>query len=522
LKKVCLCRPIAMLMLYLWSSCSLHLQAEVRLPRIIGDHAVLQREIPIHIWGWADPGEAVSVTFHQQNVSTTTDEMGQWSLYLRPEPAGGPYDLKVAGSNTITVTDLLIGDVWFAAGQSNMEMPLSGFPGRAVLKNSAQEIASANQPNIRLLHVPLKPNMYPLDDQSGDWKVCTPETAASFSAVAYFFGRNLEQREHVPIGLIDSTFGGTLAEAWISLDGLTADASLLPFLSSWSRQADTHAAIASALAYERRVDTMAKQAGQPAVKHPPHASLDSMAPAGLFNGMVAPITPFSMKGIIWYQGENNTRSEHPELYQRLFSALIRDWRSKWQEGNMPFLYVQISSFRGLPTDKWGLIRDAQRRTLDVSNTAMAVSLDVGDPNNPHYPDKQTVGLRLALAARSLVYGEKIEYSGPLFLRATREGAGMRIWFEPTTDQLVAKSAGKGADLTGFEVAGDDHRFLPATARIEGDTVVVSNAHVPNPFYVRYAWANASPATLFNKAGLPASTFTSEDPVPAPCAATCEN
>jgi sialate O-acetylesterase len=505
----------ALLML---SASSATLRAEVHLPKLLSDHAVLQREAPIHIWGWADPGESVSVTLHDQHRSAVADPLGHWEVYLAPEHAGGPYDLQVAGTNSITLSDILIGDVWFASGQSNMEMPLNGFPKSAVLKNAAQEIANANHPEIRLLHIDKNASTYPLQDQPATWTQCNPETAASFSAVAYLFGRDIQEREHVPIGLIDSTWGGTPAEAWTSLDGLSANASLMPVFSLWAKLADTQPDMPALHQKEEREDLAAKNANAPKPHHQWHPNLDSWAPAALFNGMVAPATPFTIKGVIWYQGEANSNNDRANMYENVFSTLISDWRREWQQGNFPFLFVQISSFKSDERETWGIVRDAQRRTLDLRNTAMAVSLDVGDPDNVHPPDKQTVAARLALAARSLAYGENIEYSGPLFREATLEGAGMRVWFDHTAGKLVSKDPG----LSGFEIADDDHHFVPATARIEGETVFVSSPLVSHPQFVRYAWANAPEATLFNAAGLPASTFTSEETPLTPCSQGCKN
>lgn len=479
--------------------------AEVKLPSILSDHAVLQREAPIHIWGWADPGESVTLNFRAQQRSAVADRLGHWEVYLAPEHAGGPYELRVAASNTIVLSDILIGDVWLASGQSNMEMPLEGFPEQAVLKNAAQEIATADRPNIRLLLIGRSASNYPLPDQPATWTLCTPATATKFSAVAYLFGREIEQREHTPVGLIDSTWGGTPAEAWVSLDAISADASLMPVLSFWSALADQQQDLPAVLKAEEREDAAAKQAGRPLVDHPWHPNLDSWQPAALFNAMIAPSTPFGIKGVIWYQGETNSNVGRASLYQRVFSTLITDWRRQWQQGNFPFLYVQISSFQSGPSESWGTLRDQQRRTLDLTNTAMAVSLDVGDPENVHPSDKQTVAARLALAARALAYGESVEYSGPLFRQATVDGAGMRVWFAHTGGKLVSNPP----TLAGFEVAGADHHFVAAIARIDGDTVFVSSQQVAQPRFVRYAWANAPEATLFNAAGLPASTFTSE-------------
>ncbi len=538
------------------------LHAAPRMPHIFSDHAVLQRDAPIHVWGWADPGEAVTVHFHVQTEVTQANRYGEWSLWLRPESAGGPYTMSIAGSSSapaagaasssaadqaatsITYSDLLVGDVWVASGQSNMEIPLRGFPGNAVIQNAAQEIAAANLPQVRLLHVANKSSEYPLEDieaagaaaSGAAWTTCTPATATDFSAIAYLFGRAIQQQQHVPVGLIDSTWGGTPVEAWTSLDALTADASLMPALATWSHFADSQSRVAMVSAEEKREDLAAEQAHQPKPVHPWHPNPGSWQPGALFNGMIAPLTPYSIKGVIWYQGETNSAPERAPLYNKLFSTMIADWRRDWQQGEFPFLYVQISSFDS-PGENWGVLRDQQRRTLAVAHTAMAVSLDVGDPANVHPPDKQTVAARLVLAADGTVYDRPlredagrsstpVEYSGPLFRQVVRQGDSIRVLFDhgaglhtqPTTTARV-ESKTQGKALEGFEIAGEDHHFYPASATIEAadrsaeppatGVVVVSSPNVTSPRYVRYAWSNATTANLYNAAGLPTSTFTSE-------------
>jgi sialate O-acetylesterase len=485
-------------------------RCEARLPGIISGHMVLQRDRPIHIWGSSAPGEKVSVALNGASRDTVGNGIGNWSVFLPPAPAGGPYQLTVAGSNRIVLDDVWIGDVWFASGQSNMEMPLKGFAG-APVKDSAEEIAHANQPQIRLLVIPKKSADFPLRDVNASWTVCSPETAADFSAAAYFFGRDLAVREHVPIGLIDSTWGGTVAEAWVSLEGISSDASLMPVFATRAEMMKTQADTAEVLAEERHEDAAARQAGRTPRPHPWRPDPASWAPAGLFNGMVAPVVPYTIKGVIWYQGESNSRLTFAPMYARLFPALISDWRAHWREGNFPFLFVQISNFKSNATEAWAIIREAQRRSLSVVNTAMAVTIDIGNPDNVHPADKQTVGARLALAARALAYGENVEYSGPAYRQAMPEGADVRLWFDHAADGLVAR----GGELQGFEIAGENGRFVSANARIDGTTVVVSSAQVPEPQYVRYGWANAPSLNLFNSAGLPASPFTTEDAIPAP-------
>lgn len=493
------------------------IRAEVRLPHILSSHMVLQRGQPVHVWGWAAPGEAVAVAFHGVKARTEADDLGRWSIYLPPEQAGGPYSLTVSGTtHRITLTDVMVGDVWFAAGQSNMQLPLMGFPGSAVVRDGAEEIANATHANVRLLHFPDQASPYPQPDQGATWTLCTPATASTFSAVAYFFAREIAQREHVTVGMVDSSWGGTPAEAWVSMDTLGANAGLMPVFAEWARISDDNMDRPAIDAMWKRRDDAARAAGKPLPWHPwQPGDLESWEPSWLYNGMVAPAINFPIRGVIWYQGEQNTPVERAVMYQRIFPALIHDWRKHWREGDFPFLFVQLANFTSVPAENWAVVREAQRRTLGLANTAMAVTADIGDPDNVHYADKQDVGHRLALAALALSYGAKIEYSGPLYRQASPvsgpEGPAMRVWFDHVAGGLVAK----GGALTGFEVAGLDHKFVPATARIDGDTVWVSSPGVPHPDYVRYGWANAPLLNLYNRAGLPASPFTSEENIPAP-------
>ncbi len=482
--------------------------AQVRLPHVLSDHAVLQRDRPIHLWGEATPGAHLTAHFHRQSVAAVADDLGRWSLYLQPESAGGPFQLSIAGDGPEkTLTDLLVGDVWFASGQSNMEMPMSGFPPTAHLKDAAAEIAAARNPMLRLLVVQHRSSDVPLGNADGTWTACTPETARNFSAVAYFFGREIAAREHVPIGLIDSTWGGTPADSWVSLDTLGTDPRLLPAFASRAAFADLQPDVEARVAAAEREDKAARAAGKPAPSPMWRLDETSWLPAGLYNGMIAPFTPLTLKGFLWYQGETNSSHDRAPAYGTLFSALIGDWRAHFAQGNLPFLYVQISSFNS-PEEDWGLVREQQRRTLAVAGTAMVVTLDVGLADNVHPPDKQTVGARLALAARATVYGEPVAYSGPLFRQATPEltatGGAIRVWLDHAQGLSF-----HGRPASSFELAGPDHRFIPAQATLQGETVLVQAPTLPNPRYVRFGWSGVVPDSLFNEAGLPASTFTSE-------------
>jgi sialate O-acetylesterase len=487
--------------------------AEIHLPNLFSDHAVLQRDHPVRIWGSANPGENVTIRFHGQTLTAQTDPTGNWEAWLKPEAAGGPYTLTISGDSTTTAIerkDILVGDVWVASGQSNMEFPLTGFTGAnpAPMKDSEKEIAAANHPRIRLLIQKKATSTVPLTEASDTWTECTPETASHFSAVAYFFGREISEREKVPVGLIDTTWGGTPAHSWISPDGL-ADANLTSVFEDAATIARDQGRADQIRANYAREDATAQAAGKPVPSHPriPTDHGGAWTPGTLFNAMIAPYTRYTIKGAIWYQGETDSDAKRAPYYLRVFSTLISDWRNQWGEGNFPFFFVQISSYNS-PAPGWPVVRDAQRRTLFMRNTGMAVTLDVGTPNNVHPPDKQTVGNRLALAALATVYGEKIEYSSPEFLQATTEPNAMRAWFTHAEGLTT-----RGQEVGGFELAGDDHKFMPATAKIEkigdSDTVLVSSPQIPFPRFVRYDWSGVVTTFLYNKADLPAGTFTSE-------------
>ncbi len=487
--------------------------AAVQLPSLFSDHAVLQRDRPVRIWGSALAGERVTVRFHGQTVTAQTDPFGNWEAWLNPEPAGGPYTLAVSSDSAtapIERKDILVGDVWLASGQSNMEFPLAGFTGSipAPLKDGEKEIAAANHPRLRLLIQKRATSDVPLGETSDTWTECIPDTARHFSAVAYFFGREISEREKVPVGLIDSTWGGTPAHSWISPAGLAA-ANLTSVFEDAGTIAQDQGRADQIRAYYAREDAALQAAGKPPASHPriPADHGGAWVPGTLFNAMIAPYTRFTIKGVLWYQGETDSDAKRAPYYARVFPTLISDWRRQWGQGDFPFLFVQISSFNSTAPG-WPLVRDAQRRTLSLRHTGMAVTLDVGTPDNVHPPDKQTVANRLALIARAQVYGEAIEYSSPEFLQATTEPNGMRVWFTHA-DGLTTH----GQEVGGFELAGDDHNFVSATAKIEkigeSHTVLVSSPKIAFPRFVRYDWSGVVTTFLYNRAGLPAGTFTSE-------------
>jgi sialate O-acetylesterase len=474
--------------------------ADVTLPALLADHMVIQRGLPVHVWGMAAPHESVSVTFRGETKSTTADDNGRWNIFLSPGEAGGPFQLSVKATNSIVLSDILVGDVWVASGQSNMEFSMKS------LANAPTEIAAAQYPRIRIFRVDHKPADYPLDDVgSKGWAACTPESVADSSAVAYFFARHIQQKLGVPIGLIETSWGGTPAESWTSLRGLSADASLMPVFAARSKTLATQSTTVLQQQREEReyqqATAQAKANGTPPPEWHWHPDFAAWAPAALYNGMIAPLTSFAIRGVIWYQGEANSGPDRAPLYSRLFQTMIRDWRNHWGEGDFPFLFVQIANWDTAPEALWPDVRNAQRQALALKNTGMAVTIDIGDAVDIHPKNKQDVGLRLALAARAIAYGEKIEWSGPLYRQVTQEEHALRVWFDHG-DGLAAK----GTALTGFEVAGTDGKYTPADAKIEGASVVISNSTVPTPVSVRYGWAANPTCDLINHEGLPASPF----------------
>jgi len=479
------------------------LDAAIKLPALISDHMVLQQGVPVRIWGTADPGEAVRVDFQGQSVSTKAAENGKWATWLKPLAAAGPLEMTIAGSNTVVIKDVLVGEVWLGSGQSNMEFLLSN----AV--NHDEEIARADYPLIHLFRARHAVADQPAGDVVGTWQVCSPQSAGGFSAVEYFFGRELYQDLHVPMGLIESDWGGTPAQSWTSRPAIESDAALKYVLDEWDRVLAKYPAVKEQ--YDKRLEAWnqavaaAKAEGRTPPNRPglPPGPGHQNTPAGLYNGMIAPLTPFAIRGVIWYQGESNATEAHAYRYRRLFRAMIEDWRDRWGQGDFPFLFVQLANYKS--SQWWPVLRESQTEALGLRDTGMAVTIDIGESKDIHPKNKQDVGRRLALAARHLAYQEPVEYSGPLYRQATPEGSQLRVWFTHA-DGLQAKGGGA---LTGFTIAGPDGNFVPADARIEGSTVVVSSQQVSDPVAVRYAWADDPVCNLINQAGLPASPFRSD-------------
>lgn len=481
--------------------------ANVALPALFSDGMVLQRNAPVPVWGTADAGETVAVSLGLQKQTVVAGPDGKWMLRLAPMAAGGPFEITVSGKNTLKLQNVLIGEVWLASGQSNMELRLPR------VTNAAREIAAANYPMIRMFRVARSIAEEPQQSTRGAWQAASPQTASDFTAVGYFFARELYQKLKIPIGLIHASYGGTPAEAWTSRAAMQANPDLQIIFTQWEKTVAAHPEARQK--YDRQMVRWKERAAkakaegkpEPAALIAPPGPGGKATPSGLYNGMIAPLIPYVIKGVIWYQGESNTRD--PALYRKLFPALIADWRRNWRAGDFPFLFVQLANFKNLQTapseGSWAPLREAQAMALSVPNTGMATTIDLGEAGDIHYANKQDVGRRLALVALATQYGQNIEYSGPRYEGMTIEKGLIRLKFSHA-DGLVAKG---GTEVKGFAITGKDGNFVWAQARIEGSQVVVSSPQVPEPVAVRYGWADNPIGNLFNAAGLPASPFRTD-------------
>jgi sialate O-acetylesterase len=622
---------------------------QVRLPRLVRDSMVLQRDAKVKVWGWASGGEKITVSFNGKKYKVVTGTDGKWLVLLSAQKAGGPYTMTIDASNHITLKDILIGDVWICAGQSNMVHQMELHKERY-----AEEIANANYPEIRHFFIPTVTGLQkPHDDlPTGYWKSANPQDVRQFSAVAYFFAKTIYEKYHVPVGLINASVGGTPIEAWTSEEGLKEFPAVISrieknkdtaYINETNRKAYAENAhrpkeedkgltgaktwydtsytpkgwhninipgywedqgikdLNGVVWYRREIDVPASMTGIPAkialgrivdadflyvngvlagnttyqypqrryslpagllkpgknilvirvinnygkggfVPDKPYfltagnqtidlkgdwqykvgevftprrnvteaISLQNQ-PAALFNAMVAPLTNYTIKGILWYQGESNTGNASE--YARLLPALIKDWRNQWGQGDVPFIYAQLPNFMEavyLPSEsQWAVLREAQLKALSVPNTGMAVTIDLGEWNDIHPDNKKDVGVRLALASEKVAYGEKaVVSSGPLYQSSKTEEGKIIVTFSNTGSGLVSID---DEELNQFAIAGADKKFVWAKAKIEGNTVVVWNDDIPNPLYVRYAWAdNPQGANLYNKEGLPASPFRTDN------------
>lgn len=510
-------------------SLAVAVNAEVKMSNLFSDNMVLQRDIPVPVWGTADAGEKVAVKIGGTEAAAVADANGKWLVKLTPMKVNStPQEMIVRGKNTLTMKNILVGDVWMCSGQSNMEWPLSA-------SSPKEDLESVNYPNLRRIKLDRRTSATPVNEVTRKWEICTPRNAGGFTAVGFYFARKIQKETGVPVGLIDNNWGGTRIEAWTAPCGFASE----PALSSVSDrikksdQAYREQLAKSLEPLEKWIAEVRKSAADPHAGIPadppiptnPNSNQDF--PSTIYNGQICPIIPFAIKGAIWYQGEANGR-DSVEEYQAKMRALIGGWRKEWKQGDFPFYFVQLPSYQ--PTDSpmgdegwlWSRIRMAQLKSLEIPNTGMAVAIDLADADNPgsiHPKNKLDVGERLALWALARDYGKKdLVYSGPLYKSMKIETGKIRIEFESTGSGLiVGKKAGlnpvveeKGEKLKRFAIAGEDKKWVWANAVIDGNTVVVSSPDVPQPVAVRYAYSmNPTGCNLYNKEGLPASPFKTD-------------
>ena len=492
--------------------------ADLKLPAMFSDSMVLQRDQPVKVWGWATPNQQVALAIEEQKKTVNADADGRWSVQLDAMPAGGPHILTITGDGkTVTLKGILIGEVWLCSGQSNMAMTVSRS------KNADAVAASAKHPEIRMFKVGSGHSLEPQETCSGTWTTCSPETVGGFSATAYFFGRRLHKELNVPIGLINSSVGGTSVESWTSMPAQSAVASIKPRLDAWKADDAAFDEVGAKAQYEKALAAWKekvaankaadKAAAKRVPKKPQLASRprnDRNYPANLFNGKISPLVGYTIKGAIWYQGENSSGRGFSHLYGDQLATLINDWRDHWAQGNFPFGWVQLPNFRApqtqpAETDGWVLVQEGMRKTLALPHTGMAVTIDVGEAKDIHPKDKQSVGHRMAQWALADVYQQDVIAMGPIYSSSKIDGQEVIIEFKYSTG-LHAKDN----ELKGFAIAGADKKFVRATGRIDGNRVIVSSPLVSQPASVRYAWAANPVISLYNAAEIPASPFRTDN------------
>jgi sialate O-acetylesterase len=505
-----------MLFGYLWifALCALPAWAGVKLASPFTDHMVLQRELPVPVWGMADAGAKITVTFAGQVKTAVASAAGDWCVELDPlKTSSEAQTLAITDStaSTVELHDVLVGEVWLCSGQSNMDFTVAKTPKYyfAGVTNEAEEVAAANYPRIRMFTAEWTKSYEPQRSVAGVWKICTPENVREFSAIGYFFARQLQREIDVPEGIVTLTFGASTPQAWIRREAIAADPRLKPSLEKFDAEVavfKTNPEVPKQFAQKQAEwDAAAEEARAKGLKAPrrprdPNPVQDQHNPTVLFNGMVAPVMPFAVRGVLWYQGESITAPR--ELFPIWNETLIKDWRKLWGR-ELPFYFCQLAAQDAASNGPE--VREMQAKALTLPGTAMAVTIDIGEKTNVHPRNKQDVGDRLARIALAKQYGKPIEWSGPVYEAMAVEGSSIRLRFSHAT-----KLAARGGSLKTFEIAGADGEFVSAEAKIDGENVIVSNASVLAPVVVRYAWA-AYPegCNLYNAAGLPAAPFRAD-------------
>lgn len=492
-------------------------KADVRLPSIFSDNAVLQADRMINVWGWADAGEKVAVTIGELRSLVVADKNGNWSVKLGPFKGGAKVTFSVQGKNRINLKNVIVGEAWLCSGQSNMAMNVQRS------KDFEKEQKKANFPNIRTFKVTANPQTTPQANCSGKWIVCSPETVGQFTATGYFFGREIHTATGKPVGLINSSVGGTAIEAWTSMDVQKNNPKLKPIFDTWNQMEQKYDAKKAQAQYEMQLAKWKVAAAKAKAdgKRPPRRPRqpvqpikDRNHPSNLFNGMIAPLIPYTIRGAIWYQGERNSRTlELAQLYREQLPLLIKDWRKRFDQGDFPFLFVQLPNFKA-PVDApvqedstWALIRESFAESLRVPKTGMAITIDVGEAKDIHPKNKQAVGFRLAQLALAHEYALKVKsVMGPIYKsHQVKDG---KVMIELTTDaKLVSKD---GKPLREFALKSEEGKWVAGNAEIVGPTTIqVSHPQVKKPVAVRYAWKDNPAVNLYDAAGLPASPFRTD-------------
>ena len=481
-------------------------KAQVKLPALVSDNMVLQQNAKVNLWGWASPDEKISIQVEWQNtpIEIIANSEGNWKATVdTPKGSEKTYSIKIDATNKIVLNNILIGEVWVCSGQSNMYFPVGKEEGtwKTGVKNYAEEIQNANYPTIRLFTVLTNASPKPLNDVTGSWAVCSPNTIKTFSAVAYFFGRDLYQKLKVPVGLISTSWGGTKAEAWTAQDVLESNPDFVSILEEDAKNEKLYQEKLETYYFNLKKEQITNNNGLKTELKKPKKEANKTSYV-LYNAMLHPLINYTMKGVIWYQGESN--SGKANLYQTLFPAMVKSWRDDWKQGDFPFYYVQITPHKGQTPE----IREAQLLSLKkIPNSGMVVTTDVGDANNIHPTNKQTVGHRLALIAMAKTYNEdKLVYSGPIYNHMKIKKNRVQLFFDYT------ESGFKKTDenLKEFEIAGEDKIFYPADAKIDGKTIIVASEKVKKPVAVRFAWKPIPEPNLFNAENLPASPFRTDN------------
>ncbi len=521
--------------LFAFFAIAFSISAEIRLGSPFQDHMVLQRDKPVAIWGWADKGEKVTVNINNQSASATTDENGKWMVYIPQMKYGGPYTLKAVGKNTITLNDIYIGEVWICSGQSNMVMTVAKEDRYwCGVYNEEQEVAKANYPLIRMYTVDFNTSDIPSDTCTGLWEAVSPQTVGHMSAAAYFFARDIYEKHKIPIGLLVTAYGASTVETWTSEEAMKNNDRIKPLLEKYTAACEDYDSGHAYGRYTVQLEKWEKENGvtstsdatdsarsqdvdaKPTTRKPskpknPHK--DQHSPYVCWNAMVNPLVPYTLRGAIWYQGESNGVTAN--IYREQMEVMIKDWREKWALGDFPFYYVQLANRGNLedtPANGGAdaLVREAQLQNLWLRNTGMVVAIDNANPEKPtdvHPKNKQEIGRRFALIARANVYGEnKLVYSGPIYKSMDINGNKVKIEFDHVGSGLVAKN-GK---LDGFAIAGKDGKFVWANGKIDGNTIILWSNEIEHPTTINYGFGRNPITSLYNKEGLPASPFRTND------------